>query len=75
MTIHQSPKLSKIVQRFKFNPSVRKSEETVRTYVAELRKLSEHCDYGDQLTEMLRDRLVCGINDVRIQTKLLSEKT
>ena len=74
VTNHQSPKPSKIVQRFKFNSRVRKSEESVRTYVAELRKLSEHCDYGDQLTEMLRDRLVCGINDVRIQTKLLSEK-
>ena len=72
---HQSPKPSIIVSRFKFNSRVRKSDESVRQYVAELRKLSEHCNYGDQLTEMLRDRLVCGIADVRVQTKLLAEKT
>ena len=71
---HQSPKPSMIVQRFKFNSRVRKADESVRTYVAELRKLSEYCEYNSQLDDMLRDRLVCGIGDVRIQTRLLSEK-
>ena len=72
---HQSPKPSMIVQRFKFNSRVRKADESVRNYVAELRKLSEHCEYNDQLEDMLRDRLVCGIGNVQIQTKLLSEKS
>ena len=72
---HQSPKPSMIVQRFKFNSRVRKAEESVRNYVAELRKLSEHCEYNNQLEDMLRDRLVCGIGNVQIQTKLLSEKS
>ena len=71
---HQNPEPSSIVQRFKFNSRVRKPEESVRNYVAELRKLSEFCDFGDNLDDMLRDRLVCGINDRRIQTKLLSER-
>ena len=43
------------------------------TYVAELKKLAEHCSYGDTLNEMLRDCLVCGINDDRIQLRLLGE--
>ena len=42
-------------------------------YVAELRSLSEHCDFRDQLEEMMRDRLVCGVNDERIQRRLLAE--
>lgn len=71
---HQDPKPSAIVQRFKFNSRVRKPEESVRNYVAELRKLSEHCEFGRSLDDMLRDRLVCGVNDRRIQTKLLSER-
>lgn len=29
--------------------------------------------YCEKLTEMLRDRLVCGINDDRIQRRLLAE--
>ena len=47
--------------------------ETVSEYVASLRQLTEHCKYGDNLNTMLRDRLVCGINDTRIQKRLLSE--
>ncbi|XDV26337.1 hypothetical protein PO909_030083 [Leuciscus waleckii] len=47
--------------------------ETVLEYVAVLRKLAHDCNYGEKLTEMLRDRLVCGINDDRIQRRLLAE--
>ena len=43
-------------------------------YVAELRKLSTYCEYGNSLNEMLRDRIVCGINDSRIQRRLLAER-
>ena len=73
MKEHNDPIPSVIVQRFKFNSHVRRTE-TVREYVAELRKLSEHCEFGTNLEEMLRDRLVCGINNRQIQTKLLAEK-
>ena len=39
-----------------------------------MRRLSQECDYKDVLSDMIRDRLVVGINDVAIQRKLLSEK-
>ena len=42
-------------------------------YVAELKKLSTECEYGDSLNEVIRDRLVCGVNDRRIQKRLLAE--
>ena len=51
----------------------RKDGEGVRTYVAALCKLSEHCNYGETLPEMLRDRLVCGINNDKMQRRLLAE--
>ena len=35
--------------------------------------LSEHCNFGAALNDMLRDRLVCGIADQRIQRRLLAE--
>ena len=41
--------------------------------MAALRKLSEHCNFGETLPEMLRDRLVCGISDEKIQRRLLAE--
>ena len=74
MTKHQDPPPSVIVQRYKFNSCVRHSGESVASYVAELRHLSEHYHYGDTLHEMLRDCLICGIANPCIQRVLLAEK-
>lgn len=70
---HYNPRPSAITQRFKFNSWVRQPGETVAEYVAELRKLSEHCDFKDTLEDMLRDRLVWGNTDSRIQHRMLAE--
>ena len=71
---YYAPAPSVIVQRFKFNTRVRSMGESVAAYVASLRQLAEHCGYGESLHEMLRDRLVCGVNHDGIQRKLLAEK-
>ena len=51
-------------------------------YIAELKELSRFCDFGKSegeltpqlvLEENLRDRLVCGLGESRIQRRLLSE--
>ncbi|RXN04917.1 putative protein K02A2.6-like protein [Labeo rohita] len=49
------------MQRFKFNSRNRQPNETVADYVAVLRELAQHCNYGEKLKEMLCDRLVGGI--------------
>ena len=66
MTNHQNPKPYVIMERFKFNKRDRGPSETVAQYIAALRRLSEHCNYGTVLEDMLRDRLVCGIRGDRI---------
>nr|XP_021327326.1 uncharacterized protein LOC110438662 [Danio rerio]XP_021332015.1 uncharacterized protein LOC110438662 [Danio rerio] len=70
---HYNPKPSEIVPRIKFNSRTRKNGETVADFVAELKKLAQHCEYGSTLPQMLRDILVCGVNDDRMQRRLLSE--
>ena len=70
---YYQPKPTVIVERFNFHSRYRKQEETVANFVAELRKLAGHCQFGDSLSDMLRDRLVCGINDKWIQHRLLAE--
>ena len=70
---HFKPTPSEIVERFKFHSRVRKPGESVAAYVAELRSLTEFCNFGERLEVMIRDRLVCGINDSPIQKCLLSE--
>ncbi|XP_026006850.1 synaptotagmin-14 isoform X3 [Astatotilapia calliptera] len=73
MKNHFDPKPSEIVQRYKFDSRSRKPNETVMEYVAELRRLAQDCNYGNTLQQMLRDRIVCGIKEDRIQRRLLSE--
>ena len=70
---HYCPPPSEIVQRFTFNTRSQKEGETIAEFVAELHWLSEHCKFNDSLDDMLRDRVVCGIRDVRLQRQLLAE--
>ena len=70
---HHQPRPSTIVQRFNFHTRTQKPGEKISEFVAQLRKLSEHCEFGETLEDMLRDRLVCGCRDHRLQCKLLAE--
>ena len=60
---HHQPPPSVTVQRFAFHSRTRKEGESIANFVAHLRELSEHCQFGDTLNDMLRDRLICGCND------------
>ena len=70
---HFRPTPSEIVERYKFHSRVRKAGESIATFVAELRSLSEYCNFGASLDGMIRDRLVCGVNEAAIQKRLLAE--
>ena len=54
---------SEMTQRARFNSRIRKPGENVATFVSELRSLAEFCTFGTSLEDMLRDRLICGINN------------
>ena len=71
---HYNPTPSETVQRSRFNSRFRKPGESVAVFVAELRSLAEFCNYGESLDKMIRDRVVCGIMNSKIQAKLLAEK-
>ena len=73
MKDHHQPPPSFIVQRFNFNMRSQKEGETVSAFVAGLRRISEHCKFEATLDDMLRDRLVCGVRDKRLQQHLLAE--
>ncbi len=73
MQEHLAPKTLLIAERFRFHKWNQNDGESIAVYVAELKKLSEHCQFGDGLNDVLRDRLVCGIAQGSIQKRLLSE--
>ena len=68
---HHHPQLSVIMRRFRFNTCVRQQGETVAAFVARLRDLASHCEYGDSAKELIRDRLVCRIRNNHLQRSLL----
>ena len=74
MQEHTKPTPSVIVQRFKFNTRDRQPNESIATFMAALREIAQYCNYGSTLDEMLRDRLVSGVQNAIIQKKLLAEK-
>ena len=47
MQAHQHPKPNPIAERFMFNARDRLPEESVSVYMASLRRLTEHCGYGE----------------------------
>ena len=58
MAKHHNPAPLEIVQRYRFNSRSRKEGESIITYLSELRSLAEHCNFRDNLDDMLRDQLV-----------------
>ena len=75
MNEHYFPRPSVTMQCFSFNSRSQKRGKSVATFVADLRRLSEHCDFSESLGEMLSDWLICGINDDRKQCHLLAESS
>ena len=70
---HYEPKPLVISERFNFHRRQQGQGETVSQYVAELRKLAIHCQFGGYLDEALRDRFVCGLRSESVQKKLLTK--
>jgi len=70
---HVNSTQSVTVQRFKFNNHLQQPGESVSTYVSELHSLAKFCNFSNSLDDMLRDHIVCGINDGQIQQHLLAE--
>lgn len=61
-----------ITRTLKSNLNQSKSE-SMSKYIAELRKLAEHCQFRDGLSDALRDRFVCRLHNESIQKRLLTE--
>jgi hypothetical protein len=70
---HYEPKPLVIAERFHFYRRSQGATESVTEYVAQLRKLATHCEFGEFLSEALRDRLVCRLVSASTQKRLLSE--
>ena len=61
-----------IAERFRFYSCVQAPNESISQFIARLKKESRYCDFNDKLGEMLRDRLVCSLKDIRTQAEQIA---
>ena len=59
-----------IFERSKFNKRVQLENETVDSFVTDLRCMAEHCQFGDINDELIRDRVVVGLKGTRLADRL-----
>ena len=64
------PRKNVIYERAKFNKRKQEEGESVLSFITDLHKLSEFCEFGTLREELIRDRLVVGILDARLSEKL-----
>ena len=73
MKDHFKPKTIIIFERYKFYSRHQKNGESIADFVAGIKSLAHSCSFGDQLSDMLRDRFVMGLNNEQTQHALLAE--
>ena len=74
MQKHLQPQSSVIAQRYKFKECKQMEGEDIKTYLTKLKKLSAHCQFGEQLEIHIRDQFVWGLANEKIRKRLLEEQ-
>ena len=67
------PKTNLTYERYRFNSCVQKEEQPFDTFATEVRGLAKTCEFGELKNSLIKDRLVCGIRDLKLQEVLLRE--
>ncbi|KAJ8879983.1 hypothetical protein PR048_020604 [Dryococelus australis] len=72
-----NPSKNIIFERFRFNSRAQLPGETVTDFITALQGLVERCDYGTLKQELICDRIVAELSDVKTseQLQLLPELT
>lgn len=70
-----TPKKNPVYERFMFYQRKQKDGEPFDSFLIEIKRLVRTCEFNDRETEMLRDQIVMGTNDSKLQTRLLEIAT
>ena len=70
---HLNPKPLVIAERYKFYHRCQNQGESLKDFLAEVRRMTEHGEFQNFLEEAIRDRFVCGMHMSNIRKRLLTE--
>ncbi|XP_044171849.1 uncharacterized protein LOC122956251 [Acropora millepora] len=68
-----NPRKNITFERHKLKIRNQEQGETIDQYATELRKLASTCEFKDLRDGLIRDRVICGINNRTIRERLLRE--
>lgn len=60
-----------VYERFLFYQRKQREGESFDSFLTDIMKLGKNCEFGAVSDEMLRDRIVMGVSDTKLQAKLL----
>ena len=73
MKTHLQPPPSIIMERYRFKECKQSPGEEIKKYIARLKQMSKHCNFGTSLKNNLRDQFVWGLTSETIKKRLLGE--
>ncbi|XP_063362861.1 uncharacterized protein LOC134651690 [Cydia amplana] len=68
-----SPKKNITIERHRFFTRCQKQSESIEQYAFELKKLASACEFKELMDDLIRDRLICGIQENALRERLLRE--
>ncbi|XP_072770488.1 uncharacterized protein [Nerophis lumbriciformis] len=70
---HCSPKKNETYERYVFRSRVQAHGESFDSFVTDLRLKAQTCNFATLKDSMIRDQIVCGIEDKKVRERLLRE--
>lgn len=67
------PSLNLAYHEYRFGIRDQRDGESFNDWLTELRVLAKSCEFGEMEERMLRSRIILGVNDKKLQEKLISE--
>ena len=72
--LYCTPKKNVTFERHVFNTRNQEPNESIDSYVTELRKLAKSCEFAQLHNSLIKDRIVCGIHSAEVKARLLREE-
>jgi hypothetical protein len=72
--LYCTPKKNVTFERHVFNTRNQEPNESIDSYVTELRKLAKSCEFAQLHDSLIKDRIVCGIHSAEVKARLLREE-
>ncbi|CAI5782847.1 Hypothetical predicted protein [Podarcis lilfordi] len=73
LTSHLAPTDTKMARRMEFHKRQQHAGESVSAFLAELRKLAQHCDFQN-LEETLLDRFIGGLSSKKARRRIVAKE-